>query len=311
MSDPVLRRLYKLLFEITQVSPEVTRPEHLNALPGYREAVELLADPAVKGEVLFDLVQGERLYPALAALDALARRPRDPALEERLWPQLNRFHPWNGDGVLRVLEAWNVDDPRLAGRVLLRLDRQWAGSGHAVSLERFLRRRAAVAPLSLEGCELPSEARIDELLEAVLPEQDAVLVEPFVAALKKAADTTRGASPRTGFGPPDAEAASDLRGIGHWYERGKMPEPPIYTSTTLEECFDRIVKALTSQPPRPVLVVGESGVGKTALARRVAAHLSRGGWRVYEAGASQLNAGMSFVGMLERRLLELRKRLSA
>src|SRR5690348_3433984 len=56
MSDPVLRRLYMLLFEITQVSPEVTRPEHLNALPGYREAVELLADPAVKGEVLFDLV---------------------------------------------------------------------------------------------------------------------------------------------------------------------------------------------------------------------------------------------------------------
>ena len=312
MSDPVLRRLYMLLFEITQVSPEVTRPEHLNALPGYREAVQLLADPAVPGEVLFDLVQGERLYPALAALDALAQRPRDASIEDRLWPQLNRFHPWNGDGVLRVLEAWNADDPKLAGRVLLRLDRQWAGSGHAVSLERFLRRRAAVAPLTLEGCELPGENRIDELLEAVLPEQDTVLVAPFVTALKAAADTTtRGPGPRGGFGPPDADAASDLRGIGQWHERGKMAEPPIYSSPALEECFDRIVKALTAQPPRPVLVVGESGVGKTALARRVASHLSRGGWRVYEAGASQLNAGMSFVGMLERRLLELRKRLSA
>ena len=71
------------------------------------------------------------------------------------------------------------------------------------------------------------------------------------------------------------------------------------------------MKALTAQPPRPVLIVGESGVGKTALARSVAARLSRDGWKVLEAGASQLNAGMSFVGMLERRLLELRKQLAA
>ena len=33
--------------------------------------------------------------------------------------------------------------------------------------------------------------------------------------------------------------------------------------------------------------------------------------QVFEAVASQLNAGMSFVGMLDRRLLELRRRLSA
>ncbi|HEY6196763.1 MAG TPA: AAA family ATPase [Candidatus Eisenbacteria bacterium] len=311
MSDPLLRRLYLLLHEITQVSPEVTRPEHLAALPGYRDAVRLLADPAVGGQLLLDLVQGERLYPAIAALDALTLRAPDAAVEAELMAQLNRFHPWNADGVLRVLEAWHPDDPRLAGRVLLRLDRQWGGSGHAVALERFLRRRAALAPLTLEGLELPNEARIEELLEAVLPEQDAARVEPFVTTLTAAAGSARAVRPRTGFSPPDAEAASDLKGIGQWHERGKMPEPAAYSSASLEECFDRIVKALTAQPPRPVLVVGESGVGKTALARRVASHLSRGGWRVYEAGASQLNAGMSFVGMLERRLLELRKRLGA
>jgi len=312
MSDPLLRRLYTLLFEITQVSPEVTRPEHLQTLPGYREAVELLSDPQVPGDLLVDLVQGERLYPAIAALDALALRPRDEALEPKLWSQLNRFHPWNADGVLRVLEAWHPDDPSLAGRVVARLDRQWASGGHAVALERFLRRRAAKAPLSLEGVELPPPDRIEEVLESVIPEQDPALVQPLVAGLQAALDAApRGRARTTGPVPPDLDALGDLKGIGQWYERGKMPEPPVYHSTTLEECFDKVVKALTAYPPRPVLVVGESGVGKTALARRVAAHLSRGGWRVYEAGASQLNAGMSFVGMLERRLLELRKRLAA
>jgi ATP-dependent Clp protease ATP-binding subunit ClpC len=310
MSDPLLRRVYMLLFELTQVSPEVTRPEHLAALPAYREAVLLLADPEVPGEVLFDMVQGERLYPALAALDALARRPRDGALEQRLVAQLNRFHPWNADGVLRVLEAWNPDDAKLAGRVLLRLDRQWVSSGHAVSLERFLRRRASFAALTLEGLEGPDEDRAEELLGGVLPEQDPALVEPFVTALKARTESSRGRIHGVGSNPTDTEAASDLKGIGQWHERGQMPEPAVYTCPALEDCFDRVVKALTAQPPRPVLVVGESGVGKTALARRVAAHLSRSGWRVYEVGASQLNAGMSFIGMLERRLLELRKRLA-
>src|SRR4029077_15717199 len=106
----LLKKLYMLLYEITQVSPEVTRPEHLAALPGYREAVTLLAEPNVPGELLLGLVQGERLYPAIAAPDALTERPRDEALEAKLWAQLNRFHPWNGDGVLRVLEAWHPDD---------------------------------------------------------------------------------------------------------------------------------------------------------------------------------------------------------
>src|SRR5262249_4430572 len=153
--------------------------------------------------------------------------------------------------------------------------------------------------------------RIEELLEAVLPEQDPALVAPFVAVLKAAQQETARSAPRSPFAPPDLESLGDLKGIGQWYDRGKMPEPPVFSTGGVAECAEKVVKALTSQPPRPVLVVGESGVGKTALARSVAAQLSREGWRVYEAGASQLNAGMSFVGMLERRLLELRKRLSA
>jgi len=310
MSDPLLRQVYMLLYEITQVSPEVTRPEHLPALPGYREAVKLLAAPEVPGEVLLGLVQGERLYPAIAALDALCLKPRDEALEPLLWAQLNRFHPWNGDGVLRVLEAWHPDDPTLAGRVLARLDRQWASTGHSVALERFLRRRAAIAPLSLDGALLRPE-RIEELLEAVLPEQDPALVEPFVTSLREFQRSLPRPAGRPGLAPPDLESLGDLKGIGQWHERGRMPEPPVFTTGALAESADKVVKALTSNPPRPVLVVGESGVGKTALARSVAAKLSSGGWRVYEAGASQLNAGMSFVGMLERRLLELRKQLSA
>lgn len=329
MSDPLLRRVYMLLFEITQVSPEVTRPEHLMALPAYREAVGLLVDSQLPGEFLLDLVQGERLYPAIAALDALARRPREEALEPLLLMQINRFHPWTGDGILRVFEAWHAADPQLAGRMLMHLDHTWGNSGHAVALERFLRRRAAIAPLTLEGVEKCSEARAAELLEAVLPGQDTRIVEPLRTALKAIRDRETnedgtpaedGSDPAGGperadgpaRGPQGGhEGSGDLRGVGVWYGRKKMPEPAAFPYPALDEKFDRIVKALTAQPPRPVLIVGESGVGKTALGRRVAAHLSKTGWLVYEAGASQLNSGMMFVGALEKRLLELRRQLAS
>ena len=329
MSDPVLRRVYMLLFEVTQVSPEVTRPEHLMALPAYREAVGLLADPTLPAEFLIDLVQGERLYPAVAALDALARRPREAALEPVLLMQINRFHPWTGDGILRVFEAWHAEDVTLPGRMLVRLDHTWGNSGHAVALERFLRRRAAIAPLTLEGVEKCNANRAAELIETVLPGQDPALVAPLKAALEKIhagedgedgvpagsgqseGDTADASERSQGPSRGPQEGAGDLRGVGVWYGRNKMPDPAVFPYPVLEEKFDRIVKALTAQPPRPVLIVGESGVGKTALGRRVAAHLSRTGWLVYEAGASQLNSGMMFVGALEKRLLELRKQLAA
>jgi ATP-dependent Clp protease ATP-binding subunit ClpC len=312
MTDPLLRSVYMLLHEITQVSPEVTRPEHLMALPGYADAVKLLAAPDVPASLLVDLVQGERLYPAIAALDALTRRPADAGVEERLVAQLNRFHPWNGDGILRVLEAWHPADPLLAGRVFVRLDLQWNSAGHSVALERFLRRRAEVAPLTLEGVEIPAPDRIDDLLHGVLGEQDPTLVEPFRIALEAALEAAPASARRAG-GPRglEPESGADMKGIGQWYDRGKLPEPAVFASPTFDESFARVVKALTAQPPRPVLLVAESGVGKTALARRVAAQLSRDGWRVFEAGASQLNAGMSYVGMLEKRLLDLRRRLAA
>src|SRR5204863_5717104 len=56
------------------------------------------------------------------------------------------------------------------------------------------------------------------------------------------------------------------------------------------------------------LLVGEHGVGKTAVLREVLAQLHREGWLIFEAGASELMAGQTYIGQLEGRLREIADR---
>jgi len=55
---------------------------------------------------------------------------------------------------------------------------------------------------------------------------------------------------------------------------------------------------------------GRGRVGKTSVVRRLAAQLSAEDWTVFEASASQINAGMTFVGSLEERVRLLREGLA-
>jgi ATP-dependent Clp protease ATP-binding subunit ClpC len=62
---------------------------------------------------------------------------------------------------------------------------------------------------------------------------------------------------------------------------------------------------LSGSEPRSVLLVGESGTGKTALIRQTARRMQRAGWVIFEASGSDLVAGQSFVGQLEGRMRAL------
>ncbi len=74
--------------------------------------------------------------------------------------------------------------------------------------------------------------------------------------------------------------------------------------------------AVDRQPPRSILLVGESGVGKTSLLRRAARHLgekSKGKdtvpRRLWATSASHITAGMTYLGMWQERCLTLAREL--
>ncbi len=74
------------------------------------------------------------------------------------------------------------------------------------------------------------------------------------------------------------------------------------------EIINQMCEALAHTPPRSLLLVGEHGVGKTALLRAAFDRAERP-LVVFEATASQINAGAMYVGQLEGRAQELVKRL--
>src|SRR5262249_50863669 len=56
---------------------------------------------------------------------------------------------------------------------------------------------------------------------------------------------------------------------------------------------------------RSVLLVGESGVGKSTIVRALGRQLRECGWMIFEAGHTELVAGKVFIGELEERFRKL------
>ena len=100
---------------------------------------------------------------------------------------------------------------------------------------------------------------------------------------------------------------------GFLREVGAVWEAPYDRPETLivgdrAEVIGLMCEALAQQPPRSLLLVGDHGVGKSALLR-AALDRSQRQIVVFEATASQVNAGAMYVGQLEGRAQDLVRRL--
>ena len=73
--------------------------------------------------------------------------------------------------------------------------------------------------------------------------------------------------------------------------------------------LDAVETALGSSPPRSLLLVGEQGVGKSALVGEAVRRAGKDEWVVFQATASDVIAGQTYIGMLEGRVQEIVQRI--
>jgi ATP-dependent Clp protease ATP-binding subunit ClpC len=234
----------------------------------------------------------ERLERSSAVVAAMAHRAaaRRPGVSEGWldWAYKRLTKVYAGELVFLLEAIERHGEPPFVARAIARADSDWSwGWCHNV-ISAFVERR-------LRAGEEPTAADLVAVLDASNEED----VSSLVGALE-------GVLP-----------AAVVSGFAEWREGrdrrqffesfGRVWEPaeraPVLRSVGGRAAVLGALEATIRRPgARSVLLVGEHGVGKTTVLREVLASLHGEGWLVFEAGASEVNAGQSFIGQLEGRV---------
>ncbi len=89
-----------------------------------------------------------------------------------------------------------------------------------------------------------------------------------------------------------------LENLGSFWEKADLPENLIVTPR-ITEMLDEAKQHLYQDEPKSVLVVGESGVGKSVMINCLSRDLHRAGWQICNLPAVNLMAGQIYIGQLE------------
>jgi ATP-dependent Clp protease ATP-binding subunit ClpC len=104
--------------------------------------------------------------------------------------------------------------------------------------------------------------------------------------------------------------AVDAEFLDQFARTWKRPfdSPPALLVGSRSEVVELIYDTLARDPVESLLLIGEHGVGKTALVRAALERLPRS-WLVFEATAASVNAGAIYVGELEGRVRQIVERM--
>lgn len=289
--------LYQLAANLEEFNKRTAYPSDLLGHPEFRRGVELLASPAYSTADLLSYAAGANSVIGCLALEALSRREEADAntLRHSLFAIINDYYYWKRYFVLRLLNA-RVKEP-LLGAILLRIDDTWHDPVPLRSLKEFIRERIQQGEVPGFGNALNgiSEERL-ALVEGFLNELGEEVKKPLQIELQQWRSTRID--------------RLFLGSFGHlWDEDPEKSEKIWIEHEYLLKKVQELEAALLESSRRSLALVGESGVGKTAIARALGWRLRRRGWTIFEAGAADLLAGQIYIGQLEERVQQLVRKI--
>jgi ATP-dependent Clp protease ATP-binding subunit ClpC len=271
-------------------------PQDLESNPVFQRGVAWLADPAVPLDHVVNYCMGANMPLAAIASEALAQREDSAPAAPRMAGYMVHSSPWTAYFILRYLGR-RAQEPVIA-RVLLQARDWWPR--HPL-MPHFL---AAFIDARLERGEQPELRRaLHEQSPANLDDIQATLDGIDIPAARRLhEELQRWREERIDLGL--------LGAVGRIW--GPADQRPVIVLTAqLEEALASARAALARNPPASFLVVGESGVGKTAFVHALGAQLIGEGWTVFEASAADLIAGQTYMGELEQRMRVLLSNIGA
>ncbi|HEX8129844.1 MAG TPA: AAA family ATPase, partial [Pyrinomonadaceae bacterium] len=294
--------VYSLAAAMDAHYQQTSRPVDLRQHEYFRRGVELLRDGIHSTRDLIEIGRGSNVVVACIALEALAARSSDaPDAVEPLLAHINEFYYWPGYYALRALDARAGDRPVLVP-LLLAIKGAWGDYTPLQSLREFVVSRAARGEREATFGDALHTLPTDqiELLTTVFDDLKDVLPEGLVKEFEGWKEARVDLEFLRSFGRVWAFDAANTAAAGD----ADAPEGVLM----LEEVRERVLEmetAIRKEPPRSVLLVGDSGVGKTALVRVLARRLQRERWIILEASAADVMAGQQYIGQLEGRVQTL------
>lgn len=286
--------LYKIAESVQGYFDQSAHPKDMLAHAEFERGVNLLmADSYSTGDLL-NYVAGTNAIISCMSLEALSRREVEEDVYEPVINTFGNLGYWALYFAFRVLNK-HCSERTLIPAVLTRVSLGWRGPIAIQILREFIESRVA------QG-ETP--ALNDEL--ALLKEEDSL--NNLEAALREIGESLTGPM----LGQLQQHSLSEfLKGIGRiWSDDDEREREVIIEHEYLSEQVGALEAILLKKIPRSVLLVGETGVGKTVLVRSLAKKLQQDGWIIFESSAAELLAGQIYIGELEGRVQTLLRRLS-
>jgi ATP-dependent Clp protease ATP-binding subunit ClpC len=283
--------VYAVARDMDDFFNETSHPRELLGHEGFRRGVELSlsAGETARG-LLARAAEGNALL-ACISLESLARRAGDDEeVVEGILRDINAYFYWPRFYALRALAA-HAGARDVLAPLLARLNSTWREPMPLQALREFVAERVAAGD-RLSTRDLTDEADALKLGEEQLTEVCATL-DAIAAQLPTSARA------ELSQWQGSRQTAEFVKSIGRVWE---VEGGEVFMLDAVAARVSELEAAVRREPARSVLLVGESGVGKTALVRALAARLRGDGWLVFEAAPAEVLAGQSYIGQIEERV---------
>jgi ATP-dependent Clp protease ATP-binding subunit ClpC len=293
-TDPGSMLPSELAQGVAHVIDSAVHPHDVLANADFEAAVASLASSGTSDDELIGYATGPYLALSYLSVEALARRPATPELQPALLRALSDRYGWRSYFALRTLHA-HAARP-VVGSVVMHLDPSWQFEPERSWLREFigLRQAAGEEPeigSALQYYEAMNAERREELDGIIAALRD-VLPAGFLAQLES------WKSVRIDY--------ATLERIGHLFDDGdEEAAAAIIEHEALRTAVSTLRAAVTAETPRTAVVIGEPGVGKSAIIARLSLSLRDEGWTVFRCSAGELLAGQIYIGQIEERIATL------
>jgi ATP-dependent Clp protease ATP-binding subunit ClpC len=294
---PDVSSLYEIMQAVWPFYDQIAHPKDLRENADFLRGVGFLCQEQFTPRDLSAYFSGENAIIACLAAEALSRRTDGAAATEDLLASIGTVAPWSFYFALHALSVTTPPETPIVSRVLARtvglLDNRMARA----FLEEFAQERMNGGEVLRFGNEFEdfSEENIDALrrfLEYLDDRVPGKLLEAFRHWMEQRVDRRL------------------LESVGSvWSHRHIEKARKSLDQEAMNAAVNELEAGFLSPTPRSVLLVGESGVGKTTIVDRLAARLYDKDWMIFEAGHAELVAGQVFIGALEQRMRELFRQL--